>query len=565
MMFSLMTMLSAMTLLADELPVTPAPGIDVFEYEGYVEIVVAGDGYVHLFIDGMEVESPYVYPRGEVEQMITITAYAEVDGFAPSETAYMEYIVAPLPPTPMPTIKVVDEPDCVVVSAEGEGEVNLYINGEQVDNPCYWYKNEWGDYLMITATAKMDGYPMSETAEMEYSIPPFPVLLAPEITYVVNDLDVSIYVTGEGYITLYVNDEPVAGDVYVIARGLEDQVVTVYATATADYYLPAESERYDIVIPALPMLEQTEAPYISYEIIDEYSPQALVEITPVEESTLYYRIKYEDSEFTDWMEYGGPISVREVGRYFFEAYAIAYGKEESYHVCLEFTLSEPTPPMPAYDFEVDGIYYIIVGDNKVGVVAYGGPLQGWANYMGDIVIPNQVTYGGLTYNVVEIKDLAFCGCEGVTSVSIGNYVTRIGKEAFYGCTGLTEVTLGDYVISVGDGAFNYCSNLLSVTIGHGVRNIGNDAFAGCNSLTRVICKPAVPPVMAIRGCFDCYETANLIVYPAVLDSYQSTNYWNQFSNITSEDSVSPDTGDVDGDGIIGVNDVTRLIDWILAR
>ena len=488
-MFSLLTMLAAMTLLADELPITPTPVIYVIEYDGYVEIV-----------------------------------------------------------------------------ATGEGEVSLYINDEPVANPCYWYKNEWGDYLMITATAKMDGYSMSETAMLEYSIAPFPILPEPVITYVVDDYDVSIYVAGEGDITLFVNDEPVDGDVYVIERGYEDRVVTVYALAVAEYYIPAESERFEIFIPALPMMEKTDAPTIECRVIDEYAPLAEVIITPTEESRLYFHIKFDD-EFNEWMEYEAPLCFTEPGDYRIEAFALADGKAESDVVCIEFFLREPTPPEPEpdYDFEVDGIYYNIVGDNKVGVVAYGGPLQGYANYMGDIVIPNQVTYDGVTYNVVEIKDMAFCGCEGVTSVSIGNYVTRIGQEAFYGCTGLTELILGDYVISVGDGGFKYCSNLSKVTLGHGIRNIGNDAFAGCNSLTRVICKPAVPPVMANSGCFTCYDTATLIVYPAVLDSYQSTNYWNQFSNIVGEDSVSPNTGDVDGDGIIGINDVTRLIDWILAR
>ena len=44
----------------------------------------------------------------------------------------------------------------------------------------------------------------------------------------------------------------------------------------------------------------------------------------------------------------------------------------------------------------------------------------------------------------------------LTSVTIGNSVTRIGKEAFYYCTGLKSVTLGANVVSIGSGAFDYC-------------------------------------------------------------------------------------------------------------
>ena len=564
-MLTLMASLSVFAMLAAD--VTPKPVIIAEGFDEYVEISAYGEGEVYLYIDGLEVENPCIYPCGEEEQIIYITAYAQAEGYEPSEMVSMQYTVLPLPPTPMPVIMVEDEQSYVVVSAVSEGEVNLYINGSAVDNPCEWPKSGWGDYLEITATAKIDGRPMSETAVMEYYIEPFPTMPEPLITYYETDDAVHILVGGEGYIILFVNDEPVEGNEYVIPRGYDEQIVVVYAVASAENYLPVETERLTIIVPALAVVpEQTCAPSMSYQIYDENPMKAVVEITPCEESMLYYRVKYyEDGEFTEWMEYDFPLTFTEPGYYLIESYAVADGKLPSYHCCLEFYLYEPTPPTPDYDFVVDGIYYMIIEGNKVGVVMNGGSPYGYVQYMGDIVIPNQVTYEGVTYDVVEIKDFAFSGCEGITSVTIGNYVTRIGQEAFYGCTGLTELILGDYVISVGDRAFIYCSSLSSVVIGHGVRNIGIDAFAGCYSLARVVCKPAVPPVMANRGCFDSYDTTNLIVYPAVLDSYQSANYWNQFSNIMSEDSVSPVTGDVDGDGIIGINDVTRLIDWILAR
>ena len=85
----------------------------------------------------------------------------------------------------------------------------------------------------------------------------------------------------------------------------------------------------------------------------------------------------------------------------------------------------------------------------------------------------------------SISDEAFSGCDGLTSVTIGNGVTSIGYEAFSGCSGLTSIVIPDSVISIGDSAFYWCSGLTSVTIGNGVTSIGDTAFNWCSGLTDV--------------------------------------------------------------------------------
>ena len=54
-------------------------------------------------------------------------------------------------------------------------------------------------------------------------------------------------------------------------------------------------------------------------------------------------------------------------------------------------------------------------------------------YSGDITIPEAVYYNGKTYGVTSIGVLAFEDCSGLTSVTIPNSVTSIGRWAFYGC------------------------------------------------------------------------------------------------------------------------------------
>ena len=91
----------------------------------------------------------------------------------------------------------------------------------------------------------------------------------------------------------------------------------------------------------------------------------------------------------------------------------------------------------------------------------------------NLIIPESVT---------SIKDYAFYGCSGLTSVTIGNSVTSIGGSAFYCCSGLTSLTIPNSVTSIGGSAFYGCSGLTSVTIGKSVTSIGNWAFDGCSSI-----------------------------------------------------------------------------------
>ena len=74
--------------------------------------------------------------------------------------------------------------------------------------------------------------------------------------------------------------------------------------------------------------------------------------------------------------------------------------------------------------------------------------------------------------MTSIGEYAFCGCSGLTSVTIPNGVTSIGSEAFSGCPALTSMTIPDSVTNIGTNAFQNCYGLTSVTI---TANGGNAA------------------------------------------------------------------------------------------
>ena len=143
----------------------------------------------------------------------------------------------------------------------------------------------------------------------------------------------------------------------------------------------------------------------------------------------------------------------------------------------------------AYD-ETDGkLYYNLNKSDNTASVTYKGRISQDETYndcSGDIVIPNEVTFGEITYRVTSIGKAAFCQCKDLTSVTISNSVTSIASSAFSGCTGLSNVILGDNVTSIAISAFYGCESLTSLIIPKNVTSIGVRAFSGCNCLESVI-------------------------------------------------------------------------------
>ena len=110
-----------------------------------------------------------------------------------------------------------------------------------------------------------------------------------------------------------------------------------------------------------------------------------------------------------------------------------------------------------------------------------------------VTIPNSVT---------SIEKGAFLQSPGLTSVTIGNSVTSIGDQTFYYCPSLTSVTIGNSVTSIGYEAFCNCIGLTSVTIPNSVNSIGGGAFHGCTGLTSVTIPNSVTSIgrEAFYGC-----------------------------------------------------------------
>ena len=140
-----------------------------------------------------------------------------------------------------------------------------------------------------------------------------------------------------------------------------------------------------------------------------------------------------------------------------------------------------TTAIPASAFESSSLTSVTIPD---GVTSIGKEAFNYCYSLTSVTIPSSVT---------SIGSSAFHYCSGLETVgSVGSgcnielgWTTVIPDSAFYYCTSLRSVTIPSSVTSIGAGAFWNCDFLTSVTIPSSVTSIGDYAFSGCSSLTDV--------------------------------------------------------------------------------
>ena len=254
---------------------------------------------------------------------------------------------------------------------------------------------------------------------------------------------------------------------------------------------------------------------------------------------------------------------------------------------LLFLLLVPCTLLHAYDVEVDGIYYNVIG-TTFAIVTHGGPFDGIEpSYTGDVVVPEQFKHNGNTYRVITVGNNAFAGCEELTSVQLPPTVHGVGACAFLGCLNLRQVSFSADVVAYGSCAFTGCLSLQEIelprqaeridtltlyccaalstmVLPHRVRTVCQGALEHLPSMRHLYCYASEPPV-AEEGAFARRDQrrCTLHVPREALQKYRESPVWKDFYRIVvlnDEDYQAQNyrRGDLNDDGKVDAEDLALL-------
>ena len=110
--------------------------------------------------------------------------------------------------------------------------------------------------------------------------------------------------------------------------------------------------------------------------------------------------------------------------------------------------------------------------------------------------------GEIEYYGTTIVDSAFINCSNLSSITIYDGTTAIGKTAFRNCSNLSSVTLPNSLLTIDVAAFMGCSNLTNIVIPDNIKTIDASAFRDCTSLTELIIPDSATELggMMLEGC-----------------------------------------------------------------
>ena len=141
-----------------------------------------------------------------------------------------------------------------------------------------------------------------------------------------------------------------------------------------------------------------------------------------------------------------------------------------------------------YDFEKDGIFYRIEGDEAI--VTYCDTR--YNSYSGDVTVPSRVAEGGNQYRVTSVGPRAFRNCLYLTDVTLPDEIESIGDQAFANCLNLERIDLPRNLKTIGEYAFEECTALRTVSVSGALQRVESKAFHQCNALQEVLVEDLEP-------------------------------------------------------------------------
>ena len=207
------------------------------EYEQYGVIKWEAGDYNEMLLLTLNIEEDF--QGGEIMLQTQVASGSDTRGGTVAELGQTDQVfnwvcnvtVVPEPePTPDPEIFYEEGETFCTITAVGEGDVRLYIDGVEVENPFVIARTTEEQTVVAQATAQINGQLISNMVEMVFVIPSIPVPPVPVDDYALTMED----------------DEVLHGRNIVIPVSMTNaEPVTAFQT---DLYLPEGFELLDVVL-----------------------------------------------------------------------------------------------------------------------------------------------------------------------------------------------------------------------------------------------------------------------------------------------------------------------------
>ena len=158
-------------------------------------------------------------------------------------------------------------------------------------------------------------------------------------------------------------------------------------------------------------------------------------------------------------------------------------------------------------------------------------------------------------------------CVAMKSLRLPNTITEIPYGMLWQCDSLLELIIPNSVTKVNSYAAYDCPLVKRIVIGSSVTELGGYSLSSSHDATTVTCLAPTPPSTGIMSLSPAWKDHTILRVPrSSVDLYKTAYVWKDafFDIVGVNDDGSGGPGDSDGDGVIGINDATLIIDAILS-
>lgn len=249
------------------------------------------------------------------------------------------------------------------------------------------------------------------------------------------------------------------------------------AGATSSGYcfsIKAHTKTLDTSTTVTPSPDPDETPVITPEITPDIEEPDDIIIEPEPSPTpVSYQVSYQKNTSLGVMNLPSSVSVQSgnavtIGsapycnsRFFTGWNTRADGKGKSYAPGQKISLKQNLTLYAQWSYSYTSsskLKYRVTG--KQTVTCYGTS----NSKIKKVSVPVTIKYKGITYRVTSVYANAFKNKTHLTTVSIGNNVSVIGKNAFYKCKNLKKVTIGTGLTQINAYAFRGVKKGCTITI-----------------------------------------------------------------------------------------------------